>query len=253
MSANDAVRSLESKLDEQIAKVNRGKITMIVVYAVLAIVVFAYTTWLRGLTVQALEPKGLAQFAINEAKSGLPKARVQIEKELAAQAPKLVDEGFKYLMEQIPQGRLRVEAFTLSYMDEQAKRIENDIASMVDKGLQDHAEELRNLMKELTTDKGREDFENMLYKIMSEAMAGAPDPATGEVSADVKSIRDQIAYYGDVLEQIAIRFESAQHSQEAGNVDRVERELLAALRELSRRSRPADLDSPVLDTPAGVQ
>jgi len=151
--------------------------------------------------------------------------RTLVEDTVKAETPKFLDELItEAIRTQIPRGRTELSNFLKEETVRRLDKAEDHMLTLFNTKFDEHAPELRLLVKDLETEQGRQAFEDDLHKIMHEGISG-------------EEIKLELDSYGMALTQIdeMIKFYASPDSKLTGD-DQVIADLLSIIREMSSRS-----------------
>lgn len=215
--------NLSRKIDDQIASVNRSKTITIVVYLALCVLIFGYTTWMGGKVKEATDAKGLADFASNKVIEQIPAARKEIAGKVKEMAPKMVDDAINEIRAQIPQLRAKAKEYVIAQIEKPLMELDQELWGHVDIALADHGDEVRMMIMDLKDEDRLHMVEDSLYEILTTPLQ---EP---QIQLDLES-------YAHTLQSIESRLKMLVEGTNLTPEQRIERDLLIAVSEISRRS-----------------
>lgn len=134
--------TLEADLREQVARVQSGTRTTLIVGIILIAGIFIYLTVLTTKISEWTQPENLAQAA-----AGFARGQVEgFETELKSQAPGVVKDLHKQILAQIPELRKFAEGKVLEAVDHFSEQFDTKVDGIVDEMLKMHVQELKPLI-----------------------------------------------------------------------------------------------------------
>lgn len=220
-----SIDQFERKLDEALTQVEGAKRNTIIIFVVLIAIVGGYMFWLSGQVKMMTDQKALSDIAINQVNTMIPQVRAEIANTLKAEAPKMLEEAVKEIVNQIPEARKYAEKWVQDQVNAQADRIEKEVDQQVQMALSQHKGEFGMLLRDLKTDEGRRMFENALFDAMGEMFQ---DP---QMQADLES-------YGLFLVRVHKKLERlfTVPAEQLSPAERLEKELIQTIRAISLRT-----------------
>lgn len=225
-SLTRSLDQLESKLDAQLASLNRSRNLNLILGIVLIVVIFGYFQFIGGIVKPFSDPKELSSILWAQFTSRIDTVRATAEKQAIEMTPMLVDRIADTLIhDKIPEGRKEVEKLVRREAEIKFNAAEKQVIESFDAAIKEHGPELRLLIAELKTDEGRIAFEDDLYKIMEEAVQDQGIMVQlDSLGYVLKDIDGMIAHYADP-------------ANEKTDDEKLLAELIAMMRELSDRTR----------------
>ncbi|MBN1515542.1 hypothetical protein JXA32_03125 [Candidatus Sumerlaeota bacterium] len=223
-SNNTDLKSLEAKLDAEIAQLKRHNNNNLFVGFVLMAVIFGYFAFMSGKMKEAIEPDEVAAIAIDRVVDTLPRTRAALEETASEEVPALVDGLFdKILRESLPEFRSWIQSQILSTADQLVNGADDFFYELVQGHMKTHGETLRNAAAQLADDEGAAMFEDALYELL-------------EASVKDSDMEVDLLGYGAVLEHVnEMLAYLAEDSAEFTPEEETTRELIATIRELANR------------------
>lgn len=226
------LQELEEKIKAQETKANRAITTSIVITGVLSLVILGYFTYISSILRDAAEPEGIASLVGDQISQQIPVISDNIQEYAREEAPKLVDEGITFLIdEKLPEGRQRAEETIKEQVTLYLDRYEDQVLDDFDAILTENLDEINRLSGNLLSDQGRVQFEEDLYGRIEQIITQDTN-----IMIELESYEMTLGTIAKVLEDISTgASEYETDSQVALN------RIVALLLELARRSETGAL------------
>lgn len=162
---------LERRIEDEVSKSKRSMTISVIVGIVLVVILIGYFSFMSSLVAEAAEPEGLAQMASVEINERIPEVSKQLEQTAKEQAPELVNAAINYVVdEQLPGARKAAEDTIKKEVEAALDKYEAEITTTVDETMDKHRENIKQLASQLTTAQGKADFEEELYRVITESL-----------------------------------------------------------------------------------
>jgi len=224
--SDQTVNNIERKLDGQLSKVNREKMTTLVIYTILVIIIFGYTFWLRGQT-NELTGDSVVEVVIGTAQEKIPEARSALKEQFVDNADQLLNDQADKLVELIPAKRQELETYAKSQVAKSLLIAQENFGELFQNTLQAGRAELEPMLEQIENAQSQEDFEEAFYKAL-------------KVQLNEPSLVANIAAYGDALSVIADRMEFLRTEPELTESELMEKEIMMCLRSVALRAEKAN-------------
>ncbi len=216
---------LEKKLDDQLAQLEKAQKTSLMIYIGLMVIIAIYFGVLNSQLKTLTNPKDLSEVAVGLVQPEIPKAREALASELKGNAEGYLNEALSSILAELPGIRQEVEKNVMMEVKTQLRKTQSQFNEFLDYAYTNHSEELRPLVGRLDNAESMEELESVMYDIMKEPL-------------DHVDFKVDIEAYGLALQHLANKVERLRISSpdSLSKEDQMERDILVALRELSRRS-----------------
>lgn len=224
--SEQTINNIERKLDDQLSKVNRGKMTTLVGYTIIIVFIFGYSFFLRSQT-NELTPEGVVEVVIGTAQEKIPEAKTALKEQFVDNADQLLNEQADKLVEMIPAKREELETYAKSQVAKSLVIAQESFGELFLNTLQAGRSELEPMLEQIENAKTQEEFEVAFYKALKDQLS---EP----------SLVANIAAYGDALSVIADRMEFLRTEPELTESEIMEKELMMCLRSVALRAEKAN-------------
>ncbi|MCB2156679.1 hypothetical protein KQI84_17520 [bacterium] len=214
---------IEKRLDETISKLERGQRINTILGIVLIVVIMGYFGWLISKVNDLTTPESVSELVMGMAREQIPDARKGLSEQLTENAEGYINDAFDEVLSSAPDLRREAHKFALQQADKYMKQIRTELESMMDQAIEMHSEEISLLIAELQTVEGTQEFEDTLYQIL---MAPIQE----------ENVHVDIQAYGVALEELANKMQRLAEAKDLTESERIERDILIALKEFSDRS-----------------
>ncbi|MBI5154408.1 hypothetical protein HZA57_04140 [Candidatus Poribacteria bacterium] len=214
---------IEARLDDAIAKLQRAQKLTVTIGIVLMVVIGGYFSWLRSMVSDLVTPQSISDLTVGAIEREIPKQTDKLSKDLVANADKYVNKTVDEMLKAIPEGRKNAEKFVHEETSAMLTKVHDGFSEVAEVAYAENAEELRQFVKDLNTPDGAKGIEDALYDALTEPLM------TSNVQTDLRSLSEALINMNRKLEHL-LRQENLSKSEQ------IERELIVALKELSKRS-----------------
>lgn len=218
------IDNLEKRIEAQIGRHNSAKRATVTIYAILIVVILGfYMVQVIPNVKKATEPKFIADIAVSAAEDNIPKVRAQVSQQLQTKAPEYVSEFIDHGLAEVPRLREDFEAELMRKVKAELALTEVELGHFVDYAYEKHGDQIRPIIKELDAAKTSEEIEAVLFELLKQPF-------------DHQDLRVELETYGIALQGLA---EHLHYLRTEGNLDeiqRLEREVIVVLKEISDRS-----------------
>ncbi len=221
--AKAIVQRIESKINGQIERSESAKKTTIGVYVVLLVVVIGYFSWLIGSVKEFTTPEGITDVVVGNAITMIPEARKELAGTITENADEYMNEFIDTGIEQIPRLRGEIERVAVAEVETQLRLADQTLTEFLDFAYANNGEQVRPYVKQLSDAETMEEIEEILYTLLSQPF-------------DHQELRVELETYGMALQNLADRLQYLQDSDELTETEKLEKEVVAVLREISKRS-----------------
>lgn len=224
-------KDLKGILQKDVASLEKGAKSAIIVGVVLAIVVGLYFNWIRREVVKALEPEALAVFAHAKVTQTLPTIAADIENKLKELAPELADEAESKILKGIPIVRKQLETQCIRFIDAVAVELNQKIALSVAGLIEEYGEEAKEILPQLTDEMI---VEELVKGLRADLLAGADHlmmERTGE-SIDVKLEQSLV-----LLNKIGSELKRLQQAEQLSHRELLEKQVVEIIIAITRKMR----------------
>jgi hypothetical protein len=225
--AKTTAAGIEARLDQSIEKQAKAQRTNIVVGVILLAVVLGYFTVLNFMVRDAVTPDSIAEVAVGYAEEEIPKLTAELRRDVAGRADTLVNQAVDQGLNLLPEVRKQAESFILSETRIHMAKAESEINALTDFAFDNHGEDVRGLIADLSSNEGQIALETELYDMLTALFMES------NVKVDIEGYGLTLLHMNDKL----LRLRDANDLTEA---EKIERDIIVALREFSDRS-----DAPV--------
>ena len=214
---------IEKRLDETIAKLEKGQRINTIIGIVLIVVILGYFGFLisqvRGLST----PESVSEIATGYARERIPDMRQGLSDQLTQNAGKYINDAIDQALQTVPDVRRKAHQVAIQQSDKYMNQVRTELEKMMDQALEQNSAEISLLIDELQTVEGTQEFEDTLYKILMEPIE------EGNLHVDIQA-------YGVALMELSNKLERIANDRDLGESERIERDLIVALKEFSNRS-----------------
>lgn len=230
-NVNNELAHIERKLDTQHSQLKRQQTLSLVVGVVLLIIVVIYMSWIGGYIRQMTEPEDLSMIAADYVTENLPEARKAVAQEAKANLPKWLDQAVNEVINTgMPQARQYIEEESLRYLDQQLEKADTIVRQNIDDAFERHSDEIILNIRQLDTEEGQKEFEERLYKVLSESL-------------NDENVQLEMQSYTLALEEISQRLDritqvanmKGDTRDTASDQEMIMADLIAAIIEMGRR------------------
>lgn len=222
-TAMELIDKLEARLDDQIASTKRSRTTTIIVVGILMIALGTYLTILTNQVESLAQPQDVSMMVTDAIRTKIPEARRMVAAEIKSQAPAALDKAVEDFLAQVPQARKDVVLLVDKLVEEQVRIINREVDAGFDDAISKHGPEIRNLLKDLSSEGGPKRFEDFVYETLSEQLKHP-------------ELRHDIEGYGLILVRMSNRLSALFAAQDLNTAQRLEKEFIQTLREISNRT-----------------
>lgn len=221
----DELNRLEAKIDEQRRKSDKAKSITVGFGLLLLVFIIGYFVVIGYFVRQMLEPQFVTAMVAEKVTANIPQLRKMAEEQANAVIPAMVDDFVNNAIhKKLPEARMYLEHTITTEADAQLTASEEQIFGAFEQALSDHGDVIRDHAKALSTDAGRDELEESLYKVLTEAVK---DP----------NLQVELHSYSLALEQVSGMLKYlAEPSNLLTPEEEQIRELVGVVREMSNRS-----------------
>lgn len=235
-SVEQRIKSLEGRLDQQIAKAKSAQTTTIIIGIVLVLFMVIYFSWASTQLQNVLQPTDVASVASDQIVTSIQEYRPEVEKMAREEAPQMVNRLVdEVVLRQLPEGRQFIEEFIEEEGDRNIQAMTEFILDQFNMVMDNHEDEVREMVEALQTEEGKQQFEEEMYNRIQEAMSD-------------DEIMINILAYGDALDEIErnLKLIAETPPEEMDDLQKATYDLLVVVRELGGRSKLTLDDFPTL-------
>lgn len=214
---------IEKRLDATISKLERGQKINTVIGVILIVVLLGYFGWLISMVKDIATPQSVSELVMGKGREIIPEARKNLSNQLTDNAEKYINEAVDEVLASVPQIRREAHKFALQQADKYIRQVRGGLEDMMDKAIESHSAEISLLIEELQTVEGTREFEETLYEILM-------------VPVREEGTHVEIEAYGLALVELSNKLERLANDQDLTESERVERDIIIALKEFSDRS-----------------
>lgn len=221
--ASASVERLERRLDEQMAKHAKSQKITIGIGVVLVIILIGYFSWLTAMVKDLMQPESVGDMVIAEIDTRIPQIREELTQELETRSDALLEEGVKELQAFIPKARVQLRDYAIKEFDALMVQTRAQLNAFAEYTIELHEDRVREMMQQLDSDAKIPELEETMYEVFMDPIRGS------QAEADIRA-------YGIALLEISEKVDKLAKNEELTETERIEREILVALKELSNRS-----------------
>lgn len=221
--SNAALSRMEERIDKQIAHHRRARNITLGIGAALIVVLIAYFSFLTSLVRNLMTPESVSEIAVDYAERSLPELRQEITTALRDNADEYLDTAVDQLVAFVPEGRAFTERWARENFDLYLRELDVTINELADYAIDAHGDQVREMLDLLDDDINMPALEEELFTLLM-------DPVyQSNAHVDLRA-------YGIALSDLATRLERLVEGENLSESERIERDIVIALKQISIRS-----------------
>jgi len=187
---------LRDFLKRETAAMRRGGNVLLIVGIILIAVIITYFSIILSILKRDYQTNTLLDIAFNQVETAIDNATPQLESWILTNAPALMDQAEKTILEKAPEIRVKAEQMVTGLADRAAERIHQELSVQISTFIRDHAQPIRlaleaagDIQKSQTA---KEDLKGVLLEEFERVAQEELDPKLPDVLSALKDIQDEL-------------------------------------------------------------
>lgn len=214
---------LERRLEDQVTRYQKAQRNTILIGLVPLLIIVIYFSILISQVNDLTRPQSVSDMAVGYASEKLPELRRTLTNDLTQNADKYLNAAADELLASLADGRREIEQFATKEFAGYLAQLKGDVYDLADYTFETHSERIHEMLTYLESNEDTSEFEDEMVAMLT------ADIYASNAHVDLRA-------YALTLDELAQKVDRLRRGEAQDEAERLERELLVALKELSNRS-----------------